>query len=350
MRIDFATPLRGGMIDLEYFGVSNYEMDQHPNISLDAIKSFFQRIEFEIQIDVMRIHARYDKERALTLGDLCRKARRVFQLAPYFMDLDWIIGSLALERKAKQKVTEAWIDFFLRWGFLPLKDVLTKDRLGILTGLVDGPTGQQEKVWSGEGRYADIYTACPPAGFYKNFIHIFREHGVEIAVPSGEEASLHPGQLEIEQKVLDPVRQAVAREELIQTPDGLQLESPTLFMRVHETEIFAELLVAETEKMADGIRTARLVRPMERRIKFTTTGGVNGYIVQKALLGLRGEKISFYVLRGSKDMIRLAFFIRDQVVYKRRKNKSNAWISNVSCNSRNLAELLRANDFIDELP
>ncbi len=170
LRIDYAPPLRGGMIDLEYFGVSNYEMDQHPNISLDAIKAFFQRIEFEIQIDVMRIHARYDKERALTLGDLCRKARRVFQLASYFMDLDWIIGSLALEHKAKQKVTEAWIDFFLRWGYLPLKNVLTKDRIGILIGLVDGPTGQKERIWSGEGNYTDIYTACPPEGFYTNFL------------------------------------------------------------------------------------------------------------------------------------------------------------------------------------
>ncbi len=195
-----------------------------------------------------------------------------------------------------------------------------------------------------------IFSKHPNLAVIANFIQIFQDQGFEIVVPSGKESSLHPGQLEIEQRVLDPLRQALVRGELIQTPGGIQLESPSLFMRVHEAEIFAEMLVGGIEKLADGIRTARLVRPMERRIKFNTTGGVNGYIVQNAILGLRGEKISFYVLRGANDMIRLAFFIRDQVVYKRRKNTSSAWISNVSCNSRDLAELLRANNFIDDLP
>ena len=32
LRIDFSPPLRGGMIDLEYYGVSKNELDLHPNI------------------------------------------------------------------------------------------------------------------------------------------------------------------------------------------------------------------------------------------------------------------------------------------------------------------------------
>ena len=68
------------------------------------------------------------------------------------------------------------------------------------------------------------------------------------------------------------------------------------------------------------------------------------------MLALRGEEITFFVLRGSKDMIRLAFFIRDQVVYKRRISDKNPWKSNASCDAMDLAGLLKANDFIDTLP
>lgn len=350
LRIDYAPPLRGGMIDLEYFGVSNYQLDQHPNISLDAIKAFFQRIEFEIQIQGVRIHARYDKERALTLGDLCDKACQLFRLAPYFMDLDWVIGSLEMERKAKQKVTEAWIEYFLHWGFLPLKTVLTKKRTGILCGHIHGPTGEIEKIWSGEGKYSDIFTGCPPAGFYSNLINIFREQGLEILAPSAKEGKMHPGQLDIEKRVLSPLRLAIKRGEFLLTSDGLKIQSSELFERVHEAEVFAELLSSELNEMASAIATARLVRPMERSIKFNTTGDVNGYNVQKAVLGLRGEKISFFVLRGAKEMIRLAFFTRDRVVYKSRPDSSSRWISNVNYNVIDLAELLKANDFIDTLP
>jgi len=350
LRIDYAPPLRGGMIDLEYFGVSNYELDQHPNISLDAMKAFFQRIEFEIQIDAVHIHARYDKERALTLGDLCQKATQVFQMAPYFMDLDWIIGSLALDRRAKQKVADAWIDFFLHWGVLPANAVLSKNRTDILVGNVHGPTGQHEKIWSGEGKYLDLYTHCPPAGSYKNMIYAFREEGLDISDPTGKESKMHPGQLDLERRILVPLKLAIERGELIQSENAIQLQSPTLFIRVHETEIFAELLNGESDAIAASIATARLVRPLERIIKFNTSGSINGYVVQKAVLALRGEEITFFVLRGSKDMIRLAFFIRDQVVYKRRISDKNPWISNASYDAMDLARLLKANDFIDTLP
>jgi pyruvate,water dikinase len=347
LRIDFAPPLRGGMIDLEYFGVSNYELDQHPNISLDAIRIFFERMEFDILIEGTRIHARYDKERALNLGDLCRKARHVFRMAPYFMDLDWTVGSLALESEARRKVAEAWTDFFLSWGFLPLKIILTKNRSGILTGFVNEPTGRRETVWSGKGNYEDIYTGLPPAEFYEDLMKIIRKLGLEIALPIDKEGDKHPGQLELEERALNPLRKSVARGELIQTTEGLQPQTPDLFVRVHEAELFAELLAAGSDKIAIG--TARLVRPLERSITFNTTGSVNGYLVQKAVLALRGEEICFYVLRGADGMIRLAFFIREQVLYKKRKNKSKPWISNACYEASELAALLRANDFVDTL-
>ncbi|HEX7580722.1 MAG TPA: hypothetical protein VF580_12045, partial [Thermoanaerobaculia bacterium] len=50
LRVDFAPPLRGGMLDLEYFGVSKHELDSHPNPSLDGVGRFFRRLDVEVQI------------------------------------------------------------------------------------------------------------------------------------------------------------------------------------------------------------------------------------------------------------------------------------------------------------
>ena len=68
IRTDFSPPLGGGMIDLQYYGVSKYDLASHPRVSLDGIRSIFERLDFEVEVENTRIHARYDKERALTLG------------------------------------------------------------------------------------------------------------------------------------------------------------------------------------------------------------------------------------------------------------------------------------------
>jgi hypothetical protein len=77
-RIDFAPPLQGGMVDLEYYGVSRYALDAHPNRELHALRRFFRRLDFEVSVEPStRVHARYDKERARDLGDLCARAGAV---------------------------------------------------------------------------------------------------------------------------------------------------------------------------------------------------------------------------------------------------------------------------------
>jgi hypothetical protein len=108
LRIDYSPPLKGGMIDLEYYGVSNYELSAHPNPALDAIRLFFRRLDCDVQIAGTRINVRYDKERALDLGDLCARAEAIGRLIPFLMDLDWIIGGLDLDADARRKVAAAW--------------------------------------------------------------------------------------------------------------------------------------------------------------------------------------------------------------------------------------------------
>jgi phosphohistidine swiveling domain-containing protein len=347
LRVDYAPPLRGGMIDLEYFGVSNYEISVHPDISLNAIRLFFQRLEFDVQIDGTHIHARYDKERTLNLGELCDKARVIFRLVPYFMDIDWTIGSLKLDKEARLKAAEAWAELFVIWGVLPINQILTKNRRGILQALNTGPTGEQEVSWSGKGSYKDILSAPPPADFYDKLNDIIEKLKLKTHLIFDEDCRLSLGQICIERILLTPLRKALSRGEIIQTSDGFRSASSKFFQREHEAECFAEILASGEDTVASSIALSKLIAPLERILTFTTSGNLNGYEVQSAYLPLRGENLSLYVLRGEKGIIRLSLFARDEILYKRRTKSSAPWESNVNCNVPEMAFLLRSNNYLD---
>ncbi|MCU0406969.1 MAG: hypothetical protein MUE64_08375, partial [Ignavibacteriaceae bacterium] len=181
IRIDFSPPLQGGMIDLQYFGVSNYEIADHPNIYLDAIRYFFQFLEFDVKLKGTHIHARYDKERALDLNQLCERVQYLFCLTPYLMDLDWVIGSLNLPSDAKKKVITAWAKMFKEWCVLPIDDLLTKDRLGIIQDILDTPEGEYELVWSGDGDYQDRFTVKIEKRFFEDVYNYIDSLGIKIS-------------------------------------------------------------------------------------------------------------------------------------------------------------------------
>jgi hypothetical protein len=179
LRIDYSPPLRGGMIDLEYSGVSNYDLNIHPNISLEAIRILFQRLEFDFQINGTRIHARYDKERSLDLEDLCQKAALILSFTPYLMDLDWIIGSLSLANQSRRVMARAWADFFYNWGWLPVNRVLSVNRRAILIDLIHTPSGVEEIIWDGTGEYKDMYTKPALKDFLTELKSICKRIGLE---------------------------------------------------------------------------------------------------------------------------------------------------------------------------
>jgi len=346
LRIDFAPPLQGGMIDLEYFGVSNYELSVHPNISLDAMRLFFQRLEFDFQLEGTRIHARYDKERALDLGNLCEKAEAIFRLAPYLMEIDWIIGSLNLDKEARMKVAEAWAESFALWGVLPVRQLLTADRQDILEALESTASGEREIAWPGVGAYRDRFSIPPPGDFFASIHEFLRQLGLEI-LPLLDEDSRRPmGQVRLERRLLMPLRQAVASGEIEETPQGFRRVSPQLFQRVHEAERFAEILASGDETVASAVALARMIAPLERTLTFRTTGSVENHQVQCARLPLRGEDIGLYVLRGRKGIIRLAFFSQGEVLFRRRKNAAEPWEFNGSCDVSEIAALLRRNNYL----
>ena len=198
IRIDYSPPLRGGMIDLQYLGVSNNELDVHPRLSLDAIRRFFHHLDFIVAIDATSIHARYDKERAVTLDQLHRRAGLLFHLVPYLMDVDWTIGSLQMSDEARDVVAEAWASFFGRWGVLPYRQFMTKDRAAILAGLEMGPEGVREVRWNAQAPYRDRFTGEATAEAAAALQDLVVSLGIEPASPVGR-ADLQ-GQLVLDAK------------------------------------------------------------------------------------------------------------------------------------------------------
>ncbi len=346
LRINYAPPLQGGMIDLEYYGVSKYEMSAHPNLSLDAIVLFFRRLEFDVSIENTRVHARYDKERALDLADICAKAEAFFRLAPYLMDLDWIIGSLDLPVEARRIVGGAWADFFVRWGVLPVSRFLSSDRKAILEAIEMGPEGEQEAVWPGTAPYRGRYAPSLPPGMISGPRASLRELGLDTDPALEESLHLASGQMEFERLVLLPLRQAVAHGELVETADGFGRESPVLFQREHEAEVFARILGSEDAAILAASQVALLVEPLQRALRFRTTGALNGCEVQRASLPLPGDAVALYLLRDAEGIIRQALFARDSSLCRRRAGESEPWMPNYSCDAAALAVLLRRASYL----
>ncbi|RPJ46990.1 MAG: hypothetical protein EHM19_03530 [Candidatus Latescibacterota bacterium] len=346
LRVDYAPPLRGGMIDLEYFGVSKNELEQHPNPSLDGIRLFFRNLEFDVRIENTHIHARYDKERALDLGDVCEKAEALFRLVPYLMEVDWVIGSLALGDDAKRAVAEAWADSFAVWGVLPFHQLLTKDRTGILTGTEPDAAGIREIAWNGEGAYRDRFSAPPPPSLLRALRVSLGDIDEEL-LPRLETAGARPiGQLLLEEMLLRPLADAARRGELVETPDGYRARGTDLARRVDDAARLAEILERGVDAVRRSAAVALLVAPLERTLRFQTTGSVNGYEVQRARLALRGMSLGLFVLRDAAGVIRLGLFAKDPILSSRREDPSEEWRENARDDSSELAALLRRSSYL----
>ncbi len=345
LRIDFSPPLKGGMIDLEYFGVSNYELSAHPNPALDSIRLFFGRLDFDVQIDGTRIHARYDKERALDLGELCDAAGALCRLIPFLMDVDWIIGGLDLDRDARARVARAWADRFALSGTLPIEQLLTRDRRGILQAVETGPAGEREVPWSGEGSYRDRLH-LPSADLLLPLHSALEELGLDIVSFPTPGESQGVGAMALERLLLRPLREAVARGELMVTPDGFRKCPPQRFQRKHEAEALAEILGRDDTTIREAALLGQLVAPLERTLSFQTTGSVNGYEVQRARLPLLGESLGLHVLRDAGGIVRLAVFTHGESIYKRRDDPNDTWRSNESLSVPELTLLLRRSNYL----
>ncbi|HOX26170.1 MAG TPA: PEP/pyruvate-binding domain-containing protein [Candidatus Krumholzibacteria bacterium] len=258
LRIDFSPPLRGGMVDLEYFGVSQYELEHHPDLSLPWIQRAFRRLDFDATADGQRLHIRYDKERAFDFADLVRGTRRLCSLLPHLMDLDWNLGGLRYPPPAKAAIADHWADWIARWGLLPVDDLLTSDRRAILREIRDGPAGPEQVAWDGWGEVVDRFFGA-------------RCDAVWLRVQAAREA----GSLRAAGEPDAPLR-------------------------------FAAMLAEGSQALAGAARLAGVVAAVERHLRFTTVGSIQGHPVQQASLLLPGEVVEVSVLRDGNGIARLA--------------------------------------------
>lgn len=317
LRIDYSPPVKGGMIDLEYYGVSKNELSVHPGVALDGIRAFFNRLEFDVQIESTHIHARYDKERALDLGEIREKAEALFRLVPYLMDVDWALGSLGLDEDGRRAVTQDWVEFFTQWGVLPLA----------------APE-------SGDGN-------PPPLAALRPFRDWLEPAGKDVLPFLGEPETRLVGQIQLERLLLVPLRNAVAVGEMIEASTGPKPVTGRLFHRDHEAEVLAGLLAGGSRGLAGAAAVADLVSPLEKAIRFRTTGSVNGFAVERAHLVLRDGVLGLFVLRDAEHLIRLACFVRGETLFRRRRRPTDPWVANHSVDAVELTALLRAGNYLD---
>ncbi|MBP1654700.1 MAG: phosphoenolpyruvate synthase, partial [Bacteroidetes bacterium] len=344
LRINFSPPLQGGMIDLEYYGVSKYDLSAHPDFTLDALQRFFRSLGFHIQVENTRVHARYDKEHTPDLRSLCDRASEIFCLAPYLLDIDWTIGGLALDGEARQRVATAWAESFASWGVLPLRRLLTKNRQGIVERIDDTPAGRQEVQWSGTGPYRDAFRA----GMGELVPRLFAaaeqlDPELEGAHPAGGRD--RDGQLQLERALLTPLRKALGRGELTETPRGYERTSPGLYLRVSEAEQFARLFSLGGERLNSAAALAFLIGPLERFLSFRTVGTVGPYDVQSARLSLPDEDLGIHVLRGEKHDACAAFYTHGTVLYRRRRDPGDPWSDNAAHDVTEFLALLRQTNY-----
>lgn len=344
IRIDYSPPLQGGMIDLQYFGVSNYEIADHPNIYLDAIRYFFQFLEFDVKMNGTHIHARYDKERALDLNQLCERVEYLFCLAPYLMDLDWVIGSLNLPSDAKKKVTAAWAKLFKDWFVIPIDNFLTRDRLGIIQDILETPEGEYELVWSGDGDYQDRFTVNIGKRFFDDIYNYFEELGIKIS-KFPEDNPYLPGQKLWEENLLHPLREALSTNEIVDTQDGFKRASSELFEKIHEAKWFADIISRRGKELESSVALSKIIIPLEQTLKIQTTGTLENFKVQTASLPLLGKSLKLFLLRDNNAIIRLAFYVIGNSLYRTRKNSNDTWQMNAEYSPVKLMSLLRANNY-----
>ncbi len=345
LRVDFSPPQRGGMFDLEYYGVSNYEVDLHPNVELDAIQRFYLDMELDVRRENTRLFVRYDKERCHSLGDLTDKLGNLLRFVPYLMDVDWTIGSLQLPPGGRPAVVAAWARRFKRSGLYPLRHILTENKRQILVRRQAGPTGNEEEVWDGEDPYTDAFSSPPPADLWPALGRRLEELGLPLAVADPAVRGVELPLLALENKVLRPLRRRLKHGQLVVRDGRLELPEARLHEPRHETRVLAELLTGTDEEGHQALAMAEPLSHLERFVPGETTGFVGRLQVERFTLPLCGGQVTAFAARDEHHVIRLGWWAEQDQLFKARPSSRSRWRSNHTCRSEELWALLRSANY-----
>jgi len=350
VRIDLSPPFRGGMVDLEYFAVSQYELDQHPDLSLQGIQRVMRELDLDVTKDGLRLRARYDKERAVDLGDIVQKTRSLFDLLPYLMDVDWVIGDLDYPAAARAEIASSWARFFVRWGVLPTVEAVSSSRRKIVAAIEPDPAGPREVTWDGRGAYRDRFSGAPDEALEERLRGELDRRGLGTLATEAPAPRGGWGQRWLEQTVLRPLAAAAARGEVRETPSGVERVPEELFQREHEATRLAATLAGGGPALRRSLQMAALVRSVERQARFQTTGSIQGRAVQSASLPTAPQAIGLFVLRDSQGIIRLALAAAGGVLYRARGSSADPWVPGADLDVPGLARALRAYNYLGTGP
>lgn len=343
LRLDLSPPRRGGMIDLRYLGVSNYELDAHPAFDLEAIQLFFRRLGFDVKKDGISLKIRYDKETCPDLGDLELKAAALFRLAPHLMSVDWAVGSLDLPHAAKSLAAAAWAERFAASGVLPLRDVVTEDGRAVIVGRERGPAGPVVNVWSGAAPYVDRAAAPFPAEALAELRRRLEELGVE--TPGGEPGVEIAGLLDLRRAVFDPLRAALDAGCVTVSGAGLARAAAELRHRESAPETFARLLAGSGRISREAVAAAPVVAALESLAPLETVGAVGSLEVLRGRLQVRGGALSVLALRDGRGVVRMGYLAADPELTRRRDAPGARWRDGMRVG----AELHRTLQAVDDL-
>jgi hypothetical protein len=339
LRVDLAPPLHGGMVDLEYYGVSKVDLERHPAIDLPAAREFLRRRELDVEVAQTRVRARYDKERGLDLGDLRSHTEALLRLVPYLMDLDWQIASLRYDPSTRARVVAAWSDFHAAWGFLPLARLTTRDGRSVVCGHFFDAAGRREERWDGAGPYRDLFTHAGTPSIVALLEDALRQRGIERPPGWAEAPERAVGQDELEKRWLAPLRQA--------RRSGA-LEPGKAHPWAHEAEVFAAILTQGGAWLESAERTGALLAPLERTLRFLTTGEVAGLETACATLVLWSRTMLLHVLRDAEGMIRLGFFTLGLRPVARADSAGSTTFEDASVDAADLTNRLRKAQLLAE--
>jgi len=344
LRIDFGPPQRGGMIDLEYYGVSGYELDLHPNRDLDAIRRFFRALEFDVEQQGVRLHLRYDKERCRDFADLVAHAAALFRLAPWLMELDWLIGSLDLAGPARALLIDAWAERFRDANVLPEGALVSADRRRILLGVEAGPSGPVERCWNGQPPYADRFTGPVDPGFAPRVAAALADRGIEAGAAT-REAAVPSGLLALERALLQPLRDAAAAG-LVRLGDPPAGGDARLVAAVHEAERFAAVLASGGKAAQAALALAAPVAEAARFVEFTPCGAVGGLGVARGVITVRGGRVLLGALRDEHGTVRMGLAVPAGGLVRRRAGARERWREEPGLGAARLWALLRGANYV----
>ncbi len=351
LRIDFSPPQRGGMLDLEYYGVSGYELDVHPSPGLEAIRRFFADLDCDVGQEGVRLQVRYDKERCRDLDDLIGHAAAVLRLAPWLMELDWLVGSLRLTAHARRVLIAAWSARFRDTGILPESALLTSDRLGVLCGVEAGPTGPVQSRWDGAEPYRDRFTGPGDPAVAGTLRDLGERIGLVLPPPAAGEAGGSPSLLGLERRGLDPLRAAAAAG-LVRWQEG---EAPTAadpaaIRPLHAAERFAQIVAKGGATAGHAAALAQPLAAVAGFVRFEPVGAVGGLAVSAAALPVLGGVLTIHALRDGHGRIRLGLVTAGAPLLQRRGAGGRRWNHDDGLDAAAVWALLRGANYVAGAP